>query len=172
MNNKIADLFLSWLYPDDGRCAICGVSASTNPLCPVCASEAYSFAATCQKMKLKSIHSVYALMPYEAELKHLLHELKYGNKPRIARKLALAIGQCLREKVLQYDCLTYVPMHKERYLVRGYNQAELLADEVSKLTGVKKETLIARVKKTPPQHLLTKIDRQKNVSQAFAAVGD
>jgi len=57
---------------------------------------------------------------------------------------------------------------------RGYNQAELMSKELSKVTGTPvNAALLSRVKNTAPQvSLETDKDRRENIRGAFACNGD
>lgn len=66
------------------------------------------------------------------------------------------------------DAFVPVPLHKSRKRKRGYNQAEVLARELSALTGIPVCTdLIGRVKKTAPMKELSAAQRQNNLKKAF-----
>ena len=66
------------------------------------------------------------------------------------------------------DALVPVPIHASRKRKRGYNQAELLAAELSKHSGIPvNSNLILRKKKTKPQKDLTIQERQNNLKKAF-----
>ena len=66
------------------------------------------------------------------------------------------------------DALVPVPIHASRKRKRGYNQAELLAVELSKHSGIPVNSkLIIRKKKTKPQKDLTIQERQNNLKKAF-----
>ena len=61
-----------------------------------------------------------------------------------------------------------MPVHKSRLQSRGYNQAELVATELSRLTGIPVyKDLVRRVKKTIPQKALNIQERQNNLKKAF-----
>ena len=59
-------------------------------------------------------------------------------------------------------------VHASRKRERGYNQAELVAAELSRLTGIRMYgDLVRRVRKTVPQKELTIQERQNNLKKAF-----
>lgn len=61
-----------------------------------------------------------------------------------------------------------VPVHASRRRSRGYNQAELVASEMSRLTGITMyDKLVKRVRKTVPQKELSIQERQNNLKKAF-----
>ena len=61
-----------------------------------------------------------------------------------------------------------VPIHWSRMRRRGYNQAQLIARELSKYSGIPvKEKLIRRCVKTAPLKDLGPLERQNNLKKAF-----
>jgi ComF family protein len=68
------------------------------------------------------------------------------------------------------DVLVAVPLHPERLRHRGFNQSELLAAELGRLTGISEERgLLLRHRDTPPQARTGSADlRRENVAGAFA----
>jgi ComF family protein len=69
------------------------------------------------------------------------------------------------------DVLVPVPVHAERARRRGYDQAVLLAAEVSRLLGTPWLAVLERSRNTPPQFDLGRIARRTNVAGAFALSG-
>lgn len=62
----------------------------------------------------------------------LLHTLKYGDQPHLGIYLGNRFGLSLQEKVRPaIDCLIPIPLHPSRQAVRGYNQAETIAQGLS-----------------------------------------
>ena len=61
-----------------------------------------------------------------------------------------------------------VPLHHVRQWQRGYNQADLLARQLSQWLKIPvKNDLITRTKRTPTQRGLSAKDRRKNLRNAF-----
>ena len=62
-----------------------------------------------------------------------------------------------------------VPIHQNRRKERKYNHMDLVADELSKLTGYKNnKKFILRIKDTIKQFNLNKTQRLQNIKNAFA----
>lgn len=71
------------------------------------------------------------------------------------------------------DCIVPVPSHAKRIRERGYNQAALLAKEVSSLTGTMLiEQGLRKIRHTPSQVDLNQSERSNSVRGAFAAEFD
>jgi ComF family protein len=61
-----------------------------------------------------------------------------------------------------------VPLHPKRFRKRGYNQAELLAKELSARMEVPfYKDIVRRTKNTAPLKLLNASERQNNLKKAF-----
>jgi ComF family protein len=62
----------------------------------------------------------------------------------------------------------YVPLYTKRQKKRGYNQSELLSNELSKLIGISvSHNNLIRIKDTITQTNLSFKERQKNLESAF-----
>ena len=67
------------------------------------------------------------------------------------------------------DLIIPVPLHKKKLRQRGFNQAEIVAKEIGKLTGIPVDTtFITRKKYTTPQKQFGQSERKKNLAGAFA----
>lgn len=95
---------------------------------------------------------------------------KYANRPEYGAYYAECIVKRYGEWInaVGADALIPVPLHNKRLAARGYNQAEVLAEELSKLTKIPCESGLAeRVKNTIPQKTFDRKGRQLNVEKAF-----
>ncbi len=112
-----------------------------------------------------------SLGPYEGGLRTAIHELKYRGRRRVARRLADALLADPSASALlgQAEVLVPVPLHPRRRRERGFNQAELLAFELGRRTGlpVAGDALVRR-KDTAPQTGLSAARRRQNVAGAFS----
>ena len=74
------------------------------------------------------------------------------------------------EKIgLTADLFVPVALHEQRIRERGYNQATLLARELSRKTGIPvREDVVRRCRDTRPQVGLSQAERRANVAGAFA----
>lgn len=75
-----------------------------------------------------------------------------------------------KEDFCDFDILTYVPTAFLRRLRRGYDQMELLCNEVGKELGVTPVKTLRKVRNTPPQSGIKDISRRRaNVLGAYQA---
>ncbi|MDQ6747982.1 MAG: ComF family protein [Candidatus Dormibacteraeota bacterium] len=73
-----------------------------------------------------------ALARLEGPLRHAVHRFKYGDRPQLAGPLVAAT--LVPSRVAPWTVVP-VPLHPARRRRRGYNQAQLLALELTTLTG-------------------------------------
>ena len=98
--------------------------------------------------------------------------LKFKEKPYIYKTIAyfLENNQKSLEKLKKYDIILIVPISKKRLKERGYNQTELIAKEIAKITKIKIEkNVLLKIKNTLPQSTLNREEREKNVKGVYAA---
>ena len=69
-----------------------------------------------------------------------------------------------------YDMIVPVPLHSKRIAERGFNQALLIANLLSKEIGVPVSEALERIRYTKPQARFGREDRLINVKEAFSAV--
>jgi ComF family protein len=110
---------------------------------------------------------------FQGPLREAVHRLKYESDTPLARVLAGLISDALErdDSWVAEDgeppVIVPVPLHASRKRQRGYNQAELLARELARLTGWQLRRELVRVKSTTSQVGLHADDRQANVFEAF-----
>lgn len=90
---------------------------------------------------------------------------KFGPVTIAAHPLAAAMTACLGST--RADALVPVPLHRQRYRERGFNQADFLCQLVSKDTGIPVLHALTRPIKTRRQSSLHPEARKDNVHGAF-----
>jgi ComF family protein len=90
----------------------------------------------------------------------------------------VALGDALASQMLQYvgtlnwdiDMIVPIPLGRQRYKERGYNQVGMIAKPLALALGVEfAPKVLTRCKETRSQVGLSKQERQKNVAGAFQA---
>lgn len=106
---------------------------------------------------------------YEEPIKSLIHELKYAGVIDIGK----FCGRLLyyTQKVPEVDVITAVPLHKKRYTERGFNQAEVIAKELSLLSHKAYSQLLTRnVYHTNQASLTNDQERLQNIANNFSFI--
>ena len=109
-----------------------------------------------------------AAVRFEDVSRTLVHALKYGDRLDLAPTMGRWMANAGRELLAEADALVPVPLHWRRQWGRRFNQSALLADVVSKKSGVPQiHSALRRVKATPHQVGLARSERATNVRGAF-----
>ena len=104
-----------------------------------------------------------------------VYGLKYKNKRNWGRIFGAEMEKVYGRQIRQWKIqeIIPVPLHASRQRVRGFNQSEIIARELSRLTGIPCRTdVLFRIKKTIPQKLLDNSQRPTNLKGAFAVSGE
>ncbi|QCB53755.1 ComF family protein [Sphingopyxis sp. PAMC25046] len=111
-----------------------------------------------------------AALAYGPVARTVALRLKYGRRTGHARLMArLMARQLARLGEVDAVLLVPVPLHRWRLWSRGFNQAALLADELTRLTGAPRDHhLLLRVKSTASLRGKGRKARERIVSGAFA----
>ena len=112
---------------------------------------------------------VIALADYQWPLSKLLTGLKFSKHVPNAHALAtLFVKHCLSSIPVLPQLIIPMPLHKNRYLFRKYNQSMELAKKICKLSQLNMDTsIISRCKHTSAQTNLSASQRHKNLRNAF-----
>lgn len=135
------------------HCPVCGRAVREAGVCAAC------------KQRRPAADAVRSRFLYEGEAARLVLRFKNGE-----RYLAFPLAQFLVPLLSEFpgaDALVPVPMAVRALRRRGYNQAELLARELSALTGLPVLTAAEKRRETPPQKSLSRREREKNLEGCF-----
>lgn len=98
----------------------------------------------------------------------LLINLKHFDSTYIARTLAAQMMRVGKDILTPNSLLVPVPLSIRKLHYRQYNQSALLAQEITKVTGIKHNNeLLLKFKETESQEDLTKEERILNLKGAF-----
>jgi ComF family protein len=114
-----------------------------------------------------------AAFAYEGPMRRALAALKYTGSSRLAPVLSeLALPTFDRLLAISGPtALVPIPVHRDRLVDRGYNQAALIADAFARPRRLRVMPLLERVRPTTKQHRLNRVARLANLRGAFAATG-
>ncbi len=181
MINKILDFF----FPP--KCAFCNeILTKKVPVCDCCMNTlpfieedaciycgmpidefSHSICASCRKEKRWFEHSFVPLV-YEGNAKKSAVALK-ASHPYYAK----AFAYLLADKILtspyyvNFDYITFIPQNSITRRKRGYNQAQLIAKELSKLLKIPCISTLYRSNDGKPQHTLNAAERRENVKKCY-----
>jgi len=144
-------------------CVACGVGFSsagqggTELLCPGC------------RLHPPPWGQARAALRYDGQAKRLLLPFKHADRPELARALAPMMARAGAALLRRAELLVPVPLHRSRLFARRYNQAALLAQMLSRRSGVPAvPDLLRRVRATVSLGELNATARAEAVDGAFA----
>lgn len=164
MLKKIINFILWLIYPD--KCIFCGEiilhNCEDKYVCQRCIEnlEFYDY----------SLENFAAVFEYKDSVKNMIHRFKFKYHPEYAARLADFMAQRIKAfDVMDYDYIVAVPMFYKKEKIRGFNQSQLLADELSLRIGIPSvKNQLVRIRATKPQMQLNSEKRAENVKNAFA----
>lgn len=102
-------------------------------------------------------------------LARLIHQFKYRFSEDLADFFIAYLGPVLAHRFEPRDVLLVpVPLHPRRKAFRGFNQSELLCQQLSLQYGYRWIPALKRIRNTPPQARLPREARLTNLRGAFA----
>ena len=192
MNSTLTSItknFINLIYPM--RCASCGkdldsmneagvcafcigrIRRNPKPHCHSCGRSITDGQNPCREcVKADFVFTrAYSACLYEDPLKGLISEFKYKKKIRLAKILSQQLVSFVNDDpdILDgIDLMTFVPLCKESLRERGFNQAKLLADAISKDFDIPVADVLKKTKRTVFQHALSRDERMTNLNSAFS----
>jgi ComF family protein len=156
--------------PGEQVCAACTAALRriVPPACDRCGTPAawpVRRCAECAGRRL-AFARARAAVEYDAPVRRLVGAWKERGLRRLARWAAAVVVDTLDRPA---GCLTYVPPDADRRLRRGHHPAEALARDLAARWDLALEPVLVRVRGSPRQRELTRIERRRNVAAAFAA---
>jgi ComF family protein len=125
---------------------------------------------------LKHLSDVYAPCSYDNKfVKKIIHRCKYAP---FYKELSLPLAHAIIAHFRLVDnppdinnsIITPVPLSKRRLHWRGFNQAEIIAQEISKIQKIPINNVLAKIAETGVQAELPQKQRQSNIKNAFAII--
>lgn len=141
-------------------CACCGLpfeyEAQEGALCGACLAAPPPFARA------------RAVLAYDDGSRPLVLGFKHGDRIHAAKSYGIWLARAGKDLLADADRLLPVPLHRARLFHRRYNQAALLAQALSRHSGVPATPdLLQRHRSTPTQGGLDRQGRHRNVKGAF-----
>ena len=181
---KLIDFLLDIIWPN--RCVFCNkvipwnekyclecydkLELTDDRLCKRCGQ----YFCMCKRNKYyKIIYPYYetcvCVANYTTSAKDLILNLKYKESKISADFAGEMIYNKMDLSVYNNPIVISVPMTKKALRKRGFNQSELIANKVAKLSGFEyNDNILIKVKETATQKTLTEAQRRKNLIKAFA----
>jgi ComF family protein len=163
----------SALVDSEGLCTKCWTNISwiSEPKCKICGNpfdvnvDAICASCSAEKPHFDNAASVFR---YDDFSRGIILKFKHLDATHMAKRLASWMYRAAEREVQHADVITTVPIHMWKRIRRKYNQSELLASEISKISGVHYEPrILEKTKNTKQQEGLSRKHRMKNVVGSF-----
>ena len=151
------------------------LSFDTKNLCLVCGRPSFDGLTHPGCMSRYSIDGSFSSIPYNKTAQRLIYSFKY--MPYVA-DLKITLSDLFYEGLIQNEnfikelqkgkwLIVSVPLFKAKLRKRGYNQSEILANQLGKKLNLPVQNILERVKNTKAQFGLNKVQRKENIKNAF-----
>lgn len=172
------------IFPSSLRCIFCGREVNSGyAICGECnVSLPYISGKTCDKCGGRVLNETYcidcsrlehrfvrnfAIFDYSGCLRDKVVSFK-GGKKYIGHTFAHIMYDYYLRLGLDFDVIIPMPIHKVREKERGFNQAEILVEEIASHTDKVRSDILYKVINTAHQTGLSREHRLKNIIGSFA----
>jgi ComF family protein len=154
-----AECWRSLTFLGPPQCRLCGYplphALPEAPLCGECVREAPVY------------DRARAALRYDDGARRLILAFKHADRTDIAPAFGTWLARAGAEVLADAELIAPVPLHRLRFLKRGYNQAAILAQALARATGLPLiPDLLQRRRATPSQQGLSGRARLENVTAA------
>ncbi len=154
---------LEWLFRP--QCVAC-TQPAPGPFCPAC-EEALVEAPV--PLSDAATPTIVAPWQFGGPLAIAIRRLKFTGRTHVARDLAPLWAPLLAAAAGDTGVVVPIPLHWRRRMLRGFDQTWLLAHHACHAASLARpQTLLRRVRWTPPQSTLAAVARRDNLIGAFA----
>ncbi len=169
------------------HCVLCGLFSGSENLCPPCAAELPYNRCACAQCGLPlpaqpnkvcgaclkkppPWDETVAGLKYQFPVDQLVCRFKYNRNLACGQALGRVLLEAIRNKSRpRPQAIVPVPLHRSRLFTRTFNQALMLAHQLSKPLEIPVHyALLIRTRRTRAQSGLDSSQRRKNVRGAFA----
>jgi len=171
------------------QCLLCHLTSNQTLICQYChdfltvprscclhcglaLSKTQDYCGDCLKQK-HQFTQLHAVANYQAPYPALIKKFKYTKQLIFGELLADLLLASIQSNILStqlsmIDYLLPVPLHNNKLYQRGFNQAQLLSEKLSKNLNIPiLSNTVTRTKETMAQEALSLSKRKKNLRQAF-----
>jgi len=166
--SKLKRLILALLFPQ--RCAVCGrVTGDDNVKCCPSCYEKLSFDKLQRAAPVNFCRGFYSPLLYEGASRKAILGYKFRGRKASAKFLAKLMAQCFCEHCTHsVQAVTWIPVSKQRLKERGFDQSEMLAENVAQILGLPLIDTLVKVRDNPAQSgLRTRKEKAENVKGVY-----
>lgn len=162
INNKDAlchDCWSQITFIKKPTCGKCGVPYPFDLFdegCPACENEKFYF------------HNVISALKYDEITQKIIHDFKYHNRTIALNFITRLLAENLKDTIGDIDIITCIPMHKNKLIKRGFNQATIISKRIAQhFNKPHIQDLLIKRNDNSSQSGLNKKERKLNVKGVF-----
>ena len=166
----ILNCFLAIVYPKKDSCIICDEPQEETLLCNKCQKALVKVEEPIVEEYKGNKYIMHSCTHYTKELKKLIIAFKMHKDFSSGEILADMLTEGMAFWNIKGDIITYVPLSRRKERKRGFNQCYYLSKKISRVYNIPLETLLYKKENIKEQKKLSKIERKKNVEEAFNVI--
>ncbi|MDL2311014.1 ComF family protein [Peptostreptococcaceae bacterium OttesenSCG-928-C18] len=153
------------LFLSDGYCYSCkDEEYDKKYICGDCLSL-FEYIDT---VKFIGEYKCYSPYLYTGRMAELIQDYKFNNGIYLYKAFGELLVNYIKNKDLKFDLIISVPLSKQKFSKRGFNQSQLMAEYIGKKLGIEVgNNIITKNKNTKDQHLLKVEERARNLKNSF-----
>ncbi len=162
-------------------CPTCITGCIQQPVaaCPICA-EPYTTSMVVVHPCAQCVHHpppfrwLKSMGIHAERLQQAVQQLKYSGRFHLASPLTQLLRQCLNSEITDFapQALIPVPLHPKRLRERGFNQSQLIAQQLGSALNISvNSSYLVRIRATRSQTDLSRQQRMQNLKEAFTLHG-
>ena len=166
---KCIDILLDLLFPR--KCAFCRrLTQNGAVICPRC-REKLPYTNYAARQDFPHLDGCYSPLYYTDEVRQSLLRYKFGGLRMYASVYGEFLAKCIDENRISCDSISWVPLSRRRLRQRGYDQARLLAEDLSARLSVPCLPTLRKNRNNPRQSATGNAEkRRRNVKGVYAAM--
>lgn len=166
---KFLDMLLDLLFPR--KCAFCRrLTQNEASVCPRC-REKLPYTGYSARQDFPHLDTCYSPLYYTEEVRQSLLRYKFGGLRMYASVYGEFLAKCIDENQISCDSITWVPLSRRRLRQRGYDQARLLAEDLSARLAIPCVPTLRKIRNNPRQSASGNAEkRRRNVKGVYTAL--
>lgn len=184
----ITTFFDELLFPE--ICVICGGSTATEGtakrtsavdgnsvrgpvICPKCAKDVVRYTMPNEHPgDIYPFGKLYCYGRYSGALKEAFTRYKFKGEVWMGKRFGKLLYESFGAWFREYSYISYVPVSRDRFRKRGFDQCREMTAEISKLSGIETLRLLEADSGRQKQSRLGFVQRSSNASGKFRVNGD
>ena len=158
------------LFANKNICYLCKAKIEEESFICIDCHENLEIINGRSKVEFEYMSESYYSLAYNRFIREQLSDYKFNGKNYLYKPFGEIMVNTARELNIQenIDLILFVPSHRRKEAIRGYNQAELLGDYISHaLKKPLSRKNLVKLRKTKEQSALNKLDRRLNLKESF-----